>query len=114
MVKDGNFAADTIIFDGYAFDKIGSEDLSLIQQFGKELDIEIWFSVSLGVEETEVFDENGIPVLLKPFLDSITVLITLKFSGEHVQFQAVKDHDQLEPRDMHLMLDPKSLLIAEK
>ena len=43
-----------------------------------------------------------------------TVVITLEFSGDHVHFRALKDHDVDEPREMHLMLDPKTLLIAEK
>ena len=115
MIKEGNFAADTIIFDGYDIEMMSSQDLSLIRDFAKELGLEMWFSVSLGADAAdEIFDENGIPYLVKPIIDSISVLITLRFSGDHVRFQAVKDHDELETRDMHLKLDPRTLLIVEE
>ena len=115
MIRDGNFAADTIIFDGYDFEKISLEDLERIHDFASELGLEIWFSVTLGDGETEeVFDESGMPNLTKPFIDSIAVLITLRFVGDHIHFQAIKDRDESEPRDMHLMLDPRTLLVAEE
>ena len=115
MIKEGNFAADTIIFDGYDIEMMSREDLSMIRNFAKELDLEMWFSVSLGADTAdEIFDENGIPYLVKSIVDSISVLITLRFSGDHVHFQAVKDHDELETRDMHLKLDPRTLLIVEE
>ncbi len=115
MIRDGNFAADTIIFDGYDFKKIALEDLERIREFASKSGLEIWFSVSLGEAETEqIYDRNGIPNLIKPFIDLIDVLITLRFVGKNVRFQAVKDRDESEPKDMHLMLDPKTLLIAEE
>lgn len=115
MIKDGNFAADTVIFDGYDFEKIVPADLERIRRFAAESDLEIWFSVSLGEGESdEVFDEKGAPNITKDFIDFIDVLITLRFVGNHIQFQAIKDRDQTEPREMHLKLDPKTLLIVEE
>jgi len=115
MISDGNFAADTVIFDGYNIELASPEDLALIGDFAKELNLEMWFSVSLGTDPAdEIFDEDGVPYLVKSFIDWVSVLITLRFSGDHVRFQAVKDHDKLEPRDMHLKLDPRTLLIVEE
>ena len=115
MIRDGNFAADTVIFDGYDFNKISPEDLERIRVFASDSGLEIWFSVSLGEGASdEVFDESGVPNLARPFLDSIAVLITLRFVGDHIHFQAIKDREELEPRDMHLMLDPRTLLVAEE
>jgi len=113
MICDGNFAADTIIFDGYDFEQAEIADLEEIRQFAEECGLEVWFSASLGEADPE-FDEQGIPDLIRPFLDAIAVLITLRFVGDHVHFQAVKDHDEEKPKDMHLMLDPKTLLVAEE
>ena len=113
MISDGHFAADTVIFDGYDFDQAEQRDLTLIKEFAEECGIEVWFSVSLS-EEGPLFDDQGVPAQVRPFLGCISVLITLQFVGDHVHFQAVKDHDEPQPRDMHLMLDPKTLLVAEE
>jgi hypothetical protein len=115
MIRDGNFAADTVIFDGYDFEKISPEDLEQIRNFAADSGLEIWFSVTLGEEDAEeVFDDSGVPNLTKPFLDSIAVLITLRFVEDHIHFQAVKDRDAPEPKDMHLKLDPRTLLVVEE
>ena len=114
MIRDGQFAADTVIFDGYEIDEAQDGDLELIKEFAKEGGLEVWFSVSLPEEEEPLFNEKGVPPKLEPFLENIAVLITLRYSGDHVQFEAVKDHDEPEPVDMHLMLDPKTLLVAQE
>ena len=113
MICDGHFAADTVIFDGFDLSKAGSEALQEIGKFAESCGLEVWFSASLG-EEEPVFDERGVPVQILKYLDTITVLVTLRFVGDHVHLQVVKDHDDMEPRDMHLMLDPKTLLVAEE
>ncbi len=115
MIEDGNFAADTVIFDGYDITRMDPADLEMIRNFAAESGLEIWFSVSLGESEArEIFDEEGIPMIMKPFIDSLSVLITLKFVDKHVHFQVIKDHDDLKPRDMQLTLDPRTLLVAEE
>ena len=107
MIEEGHFAADTIIFDGYDLAHSDVGDIREIREFAESCNLEIWFSVSLpeGTEAEEY---------VKPYDDQISVLITLEFSGDHVHFKALKDHGVLEPKDMHLMLDPKTLLIAEE
>lgn len=115
MIEDGNFAADTVIFDGYDLTRLDPADFETIRSFAAESGLEIWFSVSLGESEArEIFDEEGIPMIMKPFIDSLSVLITLKFVDKHVHFQVIKDHDDLKPRDMQLTLDPRTLLVAEE
>ena len=113
MICDGHFAADTLIFDGYDLNKAETGDLEKIKEFASECGLEVWFSVSLGDEEP-LFDEKGIPAIVVPYLDIISVLITLQYVGDHVHFEAVKDHDEAEPTDMHLMLDAKTLLVVEE
>lgn len=113
MISDGHFAADTVIFDGYDFEQSEMADLEEIKKFAEECGVEVWFSASLG-EDEPVFSDQGVPALMEPFLEAVSVLITLRFVGDHVHFQAVKDHDESEPKDMHLMLDPKTLLVAEE
>jgi len=111
MVVHGQFGAETIIVDGLDFDQAGIEDLTKFKEFAGRLGLEVWFSASLRGGEP-LFDERGIPFMLKNYLSAIDVLISLQLHGDHVHFSLVKDHDRLAPKDMRLKLDPKTLLIA--
>ncbi|MDC7228329.1 MAG: hypothetical protein PQJ61_16320 [Spirochaetales bacterium] len=111
MIEHGHFAADAVIIDGYDYARASHEDLLALQSFAKETNLEIWTSVSL--QKDEPYDENGMPIVLKDYVDSLAVVVTLQYEGDYVHLKAVKDHDDLSPKEMELKLDPKSLLIAE-
>ena len=113
MIKDGNFPADSVIFDGYNLADAAQEDFDKLKAFAKEVNIEVWFSASLKGENPE-FNVSGVPVDLEGRINDLDVLITLKYEGDHVHFQVIKDHDNLEPKEMSLKLDPKTLLIARE
>ncbi|MBI9107684.1 MAG: hypothetical protein JEZ04_13130 [Spirochaetales bacterium] len=112
MIKQGHFAADSIIIDGYDYAKASRGDLAALKAFAEETNLEIWTSVSL--QKDAPYDENGVPLILKDYLDVLSVIITLMYEGDHVHLKVVKDHDDLSPKEMSLKLDPKTLLIAEK
>ena len=113
MITDGNFPADSVIFDGYNLGGAAQEDFDKVKAFAKEVNIEIWFSASLK-GENPVFNTNGVPADLESRINDLDVLITLKYQGDHIHFQVIKDHDNLEPKEMMLKLDPKTLLIARE
>lgn len=113
MITDGQFPADAVIFDGFDLSIGGVEALEIIKDFARRTGTEVWFSASLKGEEP-LFDENWVPNELKQYLEQIDVMISLRFEGEHVRLQVVKDHDNPNPGDLNLMLDPKTLLIAAK
>jgi KaiC/GvpD/RAD55 family RecA-like ATPase len=113
MIDDGNFAADTIVIDGYNFEKGEPESLVAIKEFAAEQGLTVWFSASIHREDPRT-NENGVPHVLCPYIDSIAVLITMKPDEHHIKLNLVKDHDSYVQEDLHLMLDPKSLLIARE
>jgi hypothetical protein len=111
MIVHGQFAAETLIVDGYQFDPACNEDLAKFKDFAGRLGLEVWFSASLKGEEP-LFDERGFPFLLQNCVGSIDVLISLRHHGDHVHFGLVKDHDRVAAADLNLRLDPTTLLIA--
>lgn len=113
MIVDGKFSADSVIFDGFDISSAEAEDVAKLKNFAKELDLEIWFSASLKGEDP-VFNEDGVPADLSNRIDDIDVLITLKFEGDFVRLQVVKDHGNLETKEMNLRLEPKTMLIARE
>ena len=112
MIEQGHFAADAVIIDGYDYSKATQADLKALNEFAKETDLEIWTSVSL--KKDEPYDDAGMPLVLKDYVNSLEVIVTLQYEGDYVHLKVVKDHDDLSPKEMELKLDPKTLLIAEK
>ena len=113
MVQDGGFAADTIIIDGFDFQSQSVDDVQKIRGFAAELEITVWFSASLRGDDP-LYDRDGIPFVLEPFIDGIDVLVTLTPTRDYVQLGLIKDHERIVREDLHLKLDSKSLLIAEE
>lgn len=112
MIEQGHFEADSVIIDGYDYARASQDDLKALKAFAKKTNLEIWTSVSL--QKDSAYDESGIPMLLKDYIDELAVIITLAYEGDHVQLKVVKDHADISPKEMSLKLDPKTLLIAEK
>ncbi len=112
MVVEGGFKAKTLIIDGFDFTRATKAELAKVKEFAKEIGLEVWYSCTLIGEEPLV-DKNNIPVILREYLDVIGVLILLEPKAEYIHFTVVKDHDRLNPQDLKLKLDAKTLLIAE-
>lgn len=112
MIKFGQFAAHTLIVDGYDFSLGSPEDLQKFKDFAGKMGTEVWFSASLKGDDP-LFDEKGVPLVLERYLDEIAVLITLGFKEEYVRLNLVKCHDCLSLGELPLKLDPQTLLIAK-
>jgi KaiC/GvpD/RAD55 family RecA-like ATPase len=112
MINEGGFKANTLIVDGYDFSKAQADRFAKVKTFAAESGLEVWYSATLAGEEPQM-DKNNVPVLLRDFLDSISVLILLEPKSEYIHFTVVKDHGRMNPQDLKLKLDAKTLLIAE-
>jgi len=111
MITFGKFAADAVIIDGYDFTRSTADDIGKFREFAHKLGLEVWFSASLKETEGGLYDEAGLPVILKPLFPAIDVLITLHARGDHIELRVIKDHDHPAPGTLPLKLDPKTLLI---
>jgi len=115
MVRDGNFSADTIFIDGYDFKKITAEQLSEIKKFAESYNLAIWFSVTIGDAKIEkVYDEQGMPLLLKGLTDEVAIIVCLIPGQDHIRLKLIKDHDSPVLDDLHLKLDTRTLLIVRE
>lgn len=112
MIVDGAFKADAIFFDGYMMTTVTPEEVRRIKNFAKDMDLEIWFSVSPVLDHVD-FDEYGVPSTMLPLKDDVDVLIGLRFDGKEVVMTVVKDHGNTDPTKLALKLDPKTMLISE-
>ncbi|MCX7027699.1 MAG: hypothetical protein NT061_09510 [Spirochaetes bacterium] len=112
MIVDGGFDAKTVIVDGFDFSRSTVERFEKVKAFLIEMGLEAWYSCTLSGEDP-LFDKNGVPILLRELLPLISVLIVMEPSRDFIHFKVVKDHERLNPKELDLKLDSKSLLIAE-
>jgi KaiC/GvpD/RAD55 family RecA-like ATPase len=110
-IKSGGFPADLVIVDEFDFHHAQPTDLRQFRDFAKAENLELWFSVSLDQEGESA--GNAIPQILEKHLVSIDVLVNLRHHAQDgkVHLELVKDHGN-QPKDMHLVLDTKTLLIS--
>jgi hypothetical protein len=111
MIKDGHFNADMIVIDGYDFTKSNPSEIEVFKKFAEDMGLEIWFSASLRAE-TLKFDDQGVPTVLGPFMNILSILIFLKHKEGIICLELKKDHDEKILSDLTIKLDPKILLIT--
>jgi hypothetical protein len=111
MIKDGHFNADMIVIDGYDFTKSNPSEIEVFKKFAEDMGLEIWFSASLRAE-TLKFDDQGVPTVLGPFMNILSILIFLKHKEGIICLELKKDHDENILSDLTIKLDPKILLIT--
>ncbi len=112
MIVDGGFKAQTMIVDGFDFTKSSPENFAKVDAFAKEMGLEIWYSCTLTGEVTHP-GKDRVPVALTAYLGNIAVLILLEPAPEYIHFNVIKHHDRLNPEDLRIKLDPKTLLLAD-
>lgn len=108
MMENTLFQADAIIVDGFNFSRALVSELKSIRRFASDLGLEIWFSATT---EEQTAGEDRMPLVLRPFLDEIAVVIVLIDKGSFIHLELLKDHDIDSCLDLHLKLDPQILLI---
>ncbi|MDD8020883.1 MAG: hypothetical protein PHU81_06845 [Acidobacteriota bacterium] len=112
LLVQGNFPAKTIIIDGFNFYLPAAGDLQLFKKFALDRQLEFWFSCSLRGNDP-LFDQQGLPFVLKDYLDSFDIIFTLENEHDRVKVNLVKDHNQLSLKKLNLELDPQTLLLAK-
>ena len=106
LIADGNFKADTIVIDGYDFQKGKAEFIKGLKSFAIDMKLSIWMTA-------DAIDIKGIPAAILPFANEISVIITLQDNLDHISLTLLKDHDKVISSTMNLRLDPKTMLIAD-
>ncbi|MEI6874234.1 MAG: hypothetical protein WCL50_03790 [Spirochaetota bacterium] len=112
MIVEGGFKAETLIVDGFDFTKTTPENFAMVAAFAKEMALEIWYSATLPGDEIHLGKDNT-PTALKDYIASISVLVLLEPAPEYIHFNVIKHHDRVNPENLKIKLDPKTLLIAD-
>jgi hypothetical protein len=113
LIKDGGFAANYIIIDGYHFSPHEKENISRIKEFARELGLSIWYSCTVNEGESS-YDKKNIPLILKEYEELFDVIVLLGPKQDHIKLEVSRDRDLANTEHLALKLDPKTLLILEE
>ncbi|MBN2372544.1 hypothetical protein JXL19_01990 [bacterium] len=112
LSQQGGFAPDVALIDGYPFESISRMDLDRIKRIAAENKLEIWFAVQTH-RESPVINERGIPAPCHIMDDILSVIVFLEPLEDSVRLRLLKDHDNPDLLDLHLLLDINTLLIKD-
>jgi hypothetical protein len=113
MIKDGGFAAEFLIVDGYSFSSGDAERIAKVKDFAKEMGVSVWYSCTT-TGEAPFYDKRNIPLAVKEYAGLFDVIVVLDPKQDHIDLTVSRDRDVYNPEHMALKLDPKTLLILEE
>lgn len=112
MREHMDFVPSAIILDGYPnWGKATETDVVELKTLAADVGCELWLSAYLH-REGQHKDERGVPDEVAKFENHISVMLELKAEGNHVRLQLIKDHDNPNLADLHIELEPNTLLLA--
>ena len=112
MIRDGGFAADNVIVDGYKFTAHEKENIAKIKEFARRLGLSVWFSCN--VKDESSYDSNGVPLQIKDYAGLFDAIVALEPKHTHIELVLSHTRDASAPEHLALRLDPKTLLLLEE
>ena len=95
-----------LVLEGLDLAAFGRSDVEDLRALAQELDAEVWLE-SACKDEREV----RIPPQVAAVEDLLSVILALEPGDDAVRLRALKDHDSKNLSDLHVALDPRTLLL---
>ena len=96
-----------VILEGYDVAGAQAAELGDLRSLAKEQELEIWLSVACNDEKIP-----DLPPEVGHAKDHFDVILVLEPSSDGVALRALKDHDNPDVGNLHVALDPKTLLLT--
>jgi len=111
-VNQGKFKPQMVMVDGFDFEKAAREEVETFKTIAQEFNLEMWFSAKIH-RENPIFKDH-IPVPYDQVEDLFSVIVLLEPIQDAIFMKLLKDHNNTDLANLHLKLDPKSLLIKHR
>lgn len=104
------FAPSLVELQGWPdFDRVTTDEMAELRKIARDYQCEIWLPAHTRREDG--VNGDGVPANVARHLDQIEVLISLDPVGDHVKINIVKAHGKPVAGNVHLELDPNTMLI---
>ena len=105
-----NFQPEVVVVDGFDFVRADEAALTELKEYAKRHNVEVWLS-ALTHRHEPVTSPRGIPSPIARFEAWISVMVVLEPHEEAIVLRLLKDHDNTNLEDLHMKLDPRTLLL---
>ena len=95
-----------LVLEGLELATLSRGDVEDLKALATELDAEFWLE-SASHHERKI----GVSEALSSLGDVVSVILTLEPGDHVVRLRALKDHDNPDVSDLHVSLDPRTLLL---
>jgi len=96
-----------IVIEGLDFETTSREDFVDLKELAGEFAAEIWLSIASNDEQVK-----QLPPSVERVEDLVSVALALEPSDDAVLLRALKDHDNPDLSELHVAIDPKTLLLT--
>jgi hypothetical protein len=96
-----------VVLEGFDVARAGRDEIEDLLALAREIQAEVWVSVACRGERIGDLSEP-----LHAVEDLFAVVLALEPGDETVTLRALKDHDNPDTSDLHVALDPHSLLLV--
>jgi hypothetical protein len=96
-----------IVIEGLNFKTTSREDFVELKELAGELAAEIWLSISSKKEQIA-----QLPASVERVADLVSVVLALEPGDDAMLLRALKDHENPDLTDIHVALDPRTLLLT--
>jgi len=96
-----------IVIEGVQFETSSRQEFIDLKALAQELAAEIWLSVPSNEERIP-----EAPPTVGAFDDLVSVILALEPGDDTVVLRALKDHDNPDLSELHVALDPRTLLLT--
>ena len=96
-----------VVIEGLDFETTSRQDFVDLKEIAGELAAEIWLSIASNNEQVA-----QLPPPVERVEDLVSVVLALEPGDDAVLLRALKDHDNPDLSDLHVALDPKTLLLT--
>ena len=106
LEREAGGAPSLLVLEGLDLGAFGRHDVEDLRALAQELDAEVWL-------ESACSDERSvrIPPHVRAIEDLVSVILALEPGDDAVRLRALKDHDNRDLADLHVKLDPRTLLL---
>ena len=96
-----------IVIEGVQFETSSRQEFVDLKALAQELAAEVWLSVSSQEERIP-----ELPPAVENIDDLVSVILALEPGNDAVALRALKDHDNPDLSELHVALDPRTLLLT--
>ncbi len=108
-----HFDPEVIVVDGVDLSDFEEAEVATLRDTARNFNVELWLS-ALTHREDPITHPRGIPNPVARFESWFDVVVQLEPLDHAVQLRLLKDHENPNVEDLHLRLDPRSLLLLEE